>query len=115
MDQVVKNNNAAVFELGKTKLTDGQLALLVLIKKSVENKKPIEESEICELYEKHILGTREYQASRYNFDTEEWYLVPSLYQDYEIKIKAKQWLKLNLGALIIKAKLVVIPIIDIDL
>ena len=100
----------ASFDTSKKKLSDGELALLALMKKKIESEDVISHNDILRIYRKHIQ----------RFDKKETYISKKKgygwrpYRVEEIDQMAKAWFKRCLGDLILKAKLVVIPVIDLN-
>lgn len=115
-------NGQVVIQGTTANLTRGQIALLALMKKKVEEGGVISQDDVTDIYKTHV-GKPGYWLRT---DTEGW----SQYLDHEPTIKegwkyyphsdwhfenrSKQWLRQNLGSLILKQKLVVIPIIEIE-
>lgn len=113
--------------------TTPQIQLVIgLIKESIEKSKPITKDDIIDIYIQWRLTTRNkltlqklsHTESRYN---EYWkkfmdYGVYKLYEvsaeeyakSYHAGILARQWFKGNLASAIIRGKLLVIPVIEIE-
>ena len=111
MNLVRKLNEQPVsIESSGRKLTDGQIALLALMKQKIEDGETITKAEIKDIYNTHVRTT---EGGRWWSDTNnDW--VYWEHSDYEVNLKSQQWFRLNLGSLILKAKLVVIPLIEIE-
>jgi len=97
MNEVAKINEGALLKINKAKVNNGELALLVLIKKSIEEKKTIELEDVIDIYEKHVQRSKDNNIAWYN----------------EVH-KSKQWFFTALGRLCCKEKLMVIPVINIE-
>lgn len=93
--QLLKNK-AVLIEGKKIKLTNGELALMALMKKKIESNEVVMFDEIIEIYTKYV-------RLRNN----------SHWIEYDETNRAKQWFKVSLGNLVLKTKLVVIPVIEL--
>lgn len=106
------------FDTGANKSTLSVRLVLELIKDSLENKKPITIEDIRMAYARYAMtvkrcGTGEYysrEKGKYVFckTIDEWY------SRYAYKEKAINWFRGNLGSAILKGKLMVIPVIDLE-
>jgi len=119
-DDLIKNNiNAASFYSKEDGLTDGQRYLLNLLTKRIKENVPITREDITDCYfhscskDGKTIRVREFNYSAYGGNTFKGvrYLTN---QDKYIQQKALVWFKQNLGTCIIKGKLLVIPVIDIE-
>ena len=122
------NNNLSVvsFAESKPKLTSANKLILALLKEACENKSVITRDNIFNLYwiwkfgdvEKIKKTSREGTYSRLlDKWTYAWieteYTKKQYFNLYTIKPQALEWFKKNLGAVILKGRLVVLPVIDI--
>lgn len=117
MNDLTKEPVKAIsFSHTKKKLTDGELALLALMKKKIEQSESIRPDEVKAIYLQRVqLHAKMYDSHlRYDRENSEWVSGQRDYTEDEITQKANQWFKSCLGNLILKEKLVVIPVIDID-
>lgn len=132
MTELIKENHTEIvsFDSYKPKLTDANKLILKFLKDAYENKTIISKDDICELYIKwkfqnpnkipHYKDNwgnywSEYHKSHIRsnkriltYITKEVWL-----NKWGNKTKCVQWFKNNLGAVILKGKLVVLPIIEI--
>lgn len=83
----------------KKKLTRGEMALLALMKKKIEDSDIIVLEEVIALYVDYV-RTRKGEGGEWIGSTRDQ--------------RAKVWFRSALGNLILKAKLIAIPVIDID-
>lgn len=117
MEVAIQNNITTVsFEQKKDNLRDVEKALLNLLKDSLEKNSPITREVILDFYIKNMKGsetyTRNWKWNRETFkygntETRKWR------DDWNIKSIAIQWFKSNLGGIIIKGKILIIPVIEI--
>jgi hypothetical protein len=109
------------FATAKPRMTERQVALLALLNKGITEKRPVTREEIINFYvewsypdgqiwenyvESNPTGGYHYKRRKVPLD---------LYRHrYTINPAAIQWFKSNLGACILKGKLLAIPVIEID-
>ncbi len=123
MKGITKKLNAVSFESASHKLTDAQKALLKLLSEKLKKKEILDRDEILEFYLKHIKKDETYQerVTRYGYDARgnhtEYYTgeVKILkWRDHsDIRAVSTAWFKTNLGSVILKGKLFIIPVIEI--
>ena len=115
MKQVVLANQSLSIELpNTTRLTDGEKALLVLIIKKVKSKNSLTIDEVSDIYQKHVAYGRWYWDFSPDADLvwkNKRCLGQNLSEEQLIK-NTRQWFISNLGRLIIKGKLVAIPVLS---
>lgn len=111
------------FETNKPRMTERQLALLALLNKGITEKRPITREEIIEFYIEWSYPTREIWESflepiigengitGYNWRRRKVSLDRDRHRSI-INPAAIQWFKSNLGACILKGKLLAIPVIE---
>ncbi len=123
-NQIVKKSNLtpASFNVGKDTLTPAQTALLKLMQEKIEAKIPIDSEDIVNIYIKEIKKKETYRQYKYLYFDNKYgsiysqteYEIRTYRDDWDIKVISRQWFKLNIGSVIIKGRLLVVPIIEID-
>lgn len=104
--QIIQNDN-------KERLTNGQKALLNVIKDCVEKKIPISFDLIVAIYYTNISTTQKtWSGGKYDIMQE--YINKTTVFQYYCRPKIKTWFVQNIGILVIKNELIVIPTIDIE-
>jgi hypothetical protein len=100
----------------RIKMTKGQQALYDLILDRIETGIPIELEDIQTLYVntvcKDVRGGIPYYLNPWYSETNPVRSMPM--SEWHIKTNATQWLSMTLGVLILKGKLTVMPIINIE-
>lgn len=125
MELVKQNISTAVsFDNKKDVLREVEKKLILLLRESIEKSKPITKDIILDFYIKNIKKSETYKTYgkkphpdyRYTFQVTDYdnYKIHKYRDDYNIKTIALQWFKANLGSVIIKGKILIIPIIEID-
>lgn len=115
--QIVGNNQLV-------KISKSQFAILNLINKCVEDKAPLTMDMIVKTYTSAVKSiyskpVSAWQGDRYTYSHSEKYDIYACYKRddymwrYTLRPNIKTWFTNNLGILIIKNKLIVIPIIEI--
>lgn len=112
------------------KLNLGQHTLLTAITSAVNNRKPLTFDDILDCYCRGV--RRIYQREVYNYidiSPNNWRKEFDRYEEFDIKTEykknsalwtytlrplVKQWFVNNIGTLVIKGKLLVLPVIEID-
>ena len=118
MDLTINGHKTAPFETKPSKrLTDGQLALLALMKKKIKSGKTITKQEIIDIYAFHVQRTpyQRYTIQKYNKARQVFEYGLEDMSDWSMEQYASQWLVQNLGRLILKEKLIAIPVKMIEL
>lgn len=124
-NQLNKLSNArAVSFIDKARSTPQETIIIDLIKLSIENNKPITQDEIIEAYvtwkeaKDGILIEKTYlhhNPGSYHISWEKKEITRNEFAAlWATKIQARTWFKSNLTGAIIKGKLLVIPIIEIE-
>jgi hypothetical protein len=107
--------SAASFLYKDVNVTEGQRALLHLLHDRISNKMPITQEDIIDLYfdvcSKNGRTIRIRKGMNWNQVTT---AIEADKDHPEVRYKARQWFMNNLGNCIIKGKLLVIPVIEID-
>lgn len=85
---IINNNSVAIQKLNK-KLTDGETALLALIKRKIKMKSVLTINDFVKIYKKHVLRRKDKSDSVY--ENGEWKYIIRPYYDHEIEAQAKQW------------------------
>lgn len=93
------------------KLTNGQKKLLSLLHEKINSSQVIERDDIVQLYIDAMC--RNSQKMKWNYELQRKIPKEVTKDTWWIRTEALSWFKSNLGACIIKGKLLVIPIIDI--
>ena len=118
MTDVIKSSelSAASFIDIKDNLSYGQRNLLQLLKEKISSNTAITKSDIIDCYIKSCSKDGKTIRYRYNLSQKYGSIVCRYFtkEDKEILRFAKSWFQNNLGACILKGKLLVIPIIDIN-
>lgn len=96
--QLTSLHKPVSIETKSIELTKGEEALLLLMKQKLESSQMIVYNEVHDLYINHV-RTRKGEGGEHFMDTSD--------------SRARNWFRRALGNLIIKAKLIAIPIIDI--
>jgi hypothetical protein len=97
----------------KKSLSDGQEHLMKLLVERISNKQPITQEDIVECYFKVASKDGETIRVRGCFGSPYFYC-NQLEKDSSLaRSRANMWFKQNLGACIIKGKLLVIPVIEL--
>lgn len=106
------------FNTDGPKLTGGQTRILIFLKERLQNKKPVTRECILRLYidckfvvKDGTIGMRGFYRNKYDWHNK--FPIELALQRYDIKSGGLQWFKNNLGACIIKGKLIAIPVIEI--
>lgn len=100
---------------GKEKeLSVGQQLLLELLKQRIIECSPITISDIVDVYFKTVSKDGDTVRVRGNLSYTSFYCHKVDKNNQTARSRAVQWFKQNLGACIIKGKLLVVPIIDMD-
>lgn len=117
----VSNLKPVSFEVPVNRLTPAQTEMLKLLKKCIEEKKILNRDVVLDFYIKHIKKSESYTLTHRWDWIDGGYIrikiVPELHlwkEEYMIGYHAKTWFQRNLGAVIMKGKLLVIPIINLD-
>lgn len=115
MSLIQIKGKAVLIQQSKKKLTDGEIALLALIKNKLKNNLSITREDFVKIYQKRVQRYAQ-KDGLYDYDSENNRFIykPRDYLKSEIELQAYQWFVSALGRLIIKAKLIVIPVIDIE-
>jgi hypothetical protein len=106
-------HKAASIENSAPKLTKGENALLKAIKKHLEEDSVLTKDECIEIYKEHVFSGHQKVVSVYNIDTKKCENRLREVKDSEHRVLALQWLRSSLGNLILKEKLLIIPVIDV--
>lgn len=117
----ISNLTPASFENPNVGLTKEQGKLLELLKERVHSNTPITRDCILDFYLQNVKKSEGYKRhlQKYNHAMQRWEYtgeteVRLWKNEYNIKSQAVQWFKNNLGAVIIKGKILIIPIIEAD-
>jgi hypothetical protein len=111
----IPNITAASFERKLNKITDGQKRILNLLNENIKSGEPITMNQIIDIYFQTVSDNGDTIRIRYNLGWEQkTYCKYADKNDPEIRIKAINWFKNNLGSCIIKGRLLAIPIIEIE-
>lgn len=111
----------ASFE-GKDRLTREQRKLLELLKEKIHSNLPITRNDILEFYITNIKKSPTYKNYARKWDAQ-YRGYSTDFNDYDIRFwkdkygimtLALQWFKNNLGAVIIKGKVLIIPVIELN-
>lgn len=106
------------FSAFKDNLTEGQKLLLAMLKKHIEEGLPITKQDILDCYVKSVSNADGTKTIRdWNFVHGEfvYFTKEVVYKDtYRARTYANQWFKNNLAACIIKGKLLVVPVIELE-
>lgn len=109
----------APFDSSFSRLTKGQTLLLNMIRKHIDENKPITREDIAECYGE-AMGTKELMEYEGHYDENgKWQsrfyraMVDVSKDEHRKKWRSLQWFKLNIGACIMKGKLIVLPVIEI--
>lgn len=105
------------------KLTDAQSSLISLLKKKAVKMEAITRDELLDFYIKNVKGSENYRVygRKPHPNPEIPYMIPD-YDNYtdrqwreywNIRALAITWFKTNLGACILKGKLLAIPVIEL--
>lgn len=105
-------------------LTKGQKALLSTIEKCIQFKKPLDWDLIVLVYTENVRSQYRKDLD-YNFETRRYqtYVMKDILPEYQkltpewtygLRINVRQWFLTNLSVLILKNKLIVVPIMSIE-
>jgi len=118
MSELIQIKGRAVgIEQSKAKLTNGQLALLALMKRKIKANEVITKDDVKDIYVKHVQRNKhvDYKFISTSKDGSSKYVTEKcVYTEAYNLTVSEQWFRINLGSLILKAKLIAIPVIDID-
>lgn len=106
---VNKSNQVIISKTLKCGLTKGEHALFDLMKSKVEVNESIIIDDIIEIWTKNVQRQKTYSFHDFNGNLQVY-----KYGQEHIQQESKQWFKRSLGGLILKAKLVVLPVIDME-
>lgn len=120
------NTTTAVSFDNKSNLTDAQTQLLELLEQSILTNTVINTNVMLDFYLSNIKGGETYilQGSYFreldpvsNRYVNKWRYfdepkVQKWRDEYNIKMQARQWFKTNLGAVILKGKVLILPVIE---
>ncbi|MFT5450594.1 MAG: hypothetical protein ACI9N9_000071 [Enterobacterales bacterium] len=117
--------NTAVSFDNKSHLTKAQVALMKLLNDSVKNKSTIDKDVMIDFYINNIKQRETFkERGRYTyyydeFNIQKWgwvqYINPitKRWRDvYDIDASARNWFKNNLGAVILKGKVLIVPVFE---
>lgn len=122
MNQVSKISNAvpSSFESPSIRLTPQQSQLLIFLKDKVHSNSQITRDDILDFYLKNVKKSSGYKKhlQRYNHALGIWEYTGETEirlwkNEWNIKIQAIQWFKNNLGSVILKGKILILPVIEI--
>lgn len=122
MTELIQSNNvrAVTIDRPTTKLTNGQKKLLEIIKKCLSDGSPLKMEDIENIYTEECIAKERTNYGKWVYHghkipqtwvvlTREQYIKENLWR---AKYHARTWLKLNLGACIIKGKILMLPVIE---
>ena len=116
MNNLVINNSIVPFEAPNIKLTEAQIQLLIFLKERIKSNLPINKDDILEFYLKYVKKKEGENEAKQKWNGTEWYYVTvytTFRSKWNIKTQAINWFKNNLGAVIIKGKILIIPTIEL--
>lgn len=112
----------ASFEQRAVKLTDAQKMLLKLLIKKASKNEMISREEMVDFYIKHIKKSETFIVQgRWETDWDtgksvyRYYLTPVTKRwrdEYNFNVQAYQWFKNNLGSVIMKGKVLIVPVFE---
>ncbi len=121
--QINKNLPECVsFENARPKLNDSNKAILEFIKIKLEKKEPIRRADVTDLYvrtlfpnltKKNLFEEKTYCRWTEKTTYRSWTFEQQK-ERFAIKNKALMWFKNNLATVILKGRLIVLPIIEIE-
>lgn len=112
--QKISDIQPASFQKRLEKLSDGQAKILELLKNSIENNKQITTEDIVDLYFSIVSKDGVAITIRGNMYSSQHFYSYNIGKNHQYtRTKAITWFKQNLGACIIKGRLLAIPVIDI--
>ncbi len=94
-------------------LTRGQEELLKYMGECIKKKKPMEIYDIAEIYRKYVVKVEHNGRYIYGAYVDWNSREIKLYKAGQLEWSCKAWFRMNLGSLILKEKLIVIPVINI--
>lgn len=111
---------ASFIDKQEVRLTTQQKALLILLKDKIGKNEAISREDMVDFYIKHVKGGDEYvEKWVYDYNVKHYVELQNpithRWSSYwNIKSLSRMWFQSNLGAVIIKGKVLVIPIIEAD-
>lgn len=113
----------ASFDDRAIRMTDAQSALIIFIKENAEKGEIITRDKLLDFYIEKVKGSEHYKVYgqkphpnpiyTHMITDYDNYKLKKWRDDWNIKTQAIQWFKNNLGACILKGKLLAIPIIEV--
>lgn len=116
MEEIIKltQSSPVSFDKGFIGLTYGQRVLLEMLTRHLSEQKAITRENIEDCWIKAVAPTDGNKKMWIYTDNGYEHKLVHLKSHYDTQSRALQWFKLNIGSVILKGKLLVIPVIEIE-